>query len=908
MPFVILFIGACRSRGVNFKDAFGALNGHDPYPWQERLYRLFVGGAIPGELDIPTGLGKTSVISIWLIALASSLAGSSGPRVPRRLVYIVDRRVIVDQATEDARRIAEKASGNAAGLHGMGPVHVSTFRGGGGTTDDRGWLKHPDAPAVIIGTVDMIGSRLLFSGYGQGRHVRPFFAGLLGQDSLIVLDEAHLSPALRRTLRNVEGMSGGGVDPPKAPDKAQIPPPGTSGMPRGPACPQFPPKVMLMSATSRQDTSSRLAFGLSDDDLGHSRVRQRYEAKKSLSLFDAQDGDLVPAIVDRALTMSGRTLVYVQAPSAAAKVAARLNDAEKRATVLTGTMRGFERDRLVQRPPPTPNGAPGDASRDPTDEEGGGDLEGPSKGNAIFNMFAPGGAKPRRAECYLVATSAGEVGVDLDADNMVCDLTTFDSLVQRLGRVNRSGGRESRVEVVYSKAAIRRNRALSGRLEKTLALLEGLTKGGEYDASPRSLSAITPEQKEGSLAPEPCTQPLTPDIVDMWSMTSLYDEYAARPAVHHWLRGHEERHVPDTYMAWRDDVDDLARADPASIGGVLDAYPILPHETARSTTGSALKILEGLAQKKRGNRNAIIRKPDSSVVVRKIKDIREDDLRYSTLLLPCSAGGLDEQGMPTSATATVRDVADDQRYKTRRRISVNVWADGRITLAGGGDGGDEEELDDWLDKNGKMRLVYAVTAGTDEMDPQKPAVEHRYYAARPDTQHHGSGAPQSVKDHNKAVEEAAKGIVDSLGLDGGVADAVVAAAARHDLGKMDRHWQECMHGDPSDPLAKIASKKRPRPLGGFRHEFESMARSYDDLAGHPERDLVLHLIAAHHGRARPCFRPNASRGAAHEEHLGVMARYASLQARFGPWGLAWLEGLVRGADWQASEMQEGGSD
>lgn len=869
------------ARGVDFKAAFRQFGGHDPYPWQVRLYERFMAGDIPDVLDIPTGLGKTSIIPIWLIALASARDQGAGMHVPRRLVYIVDRRVIVDQATNDARRISDTLGTNAVALGRLDRFHMSTFRGGGGTADGREWMRHPDEPALLIGTVDMIGSRLFFSGYGLGRSVRPFYAGLLGWDSLIVLDEAHLSPALERTLFDMKKMAMGQLALP------------------------FPPKIMVMSATGRPGSSPRRTLGLDGDDFRHSRVRKRYEAKKILSLEDAGEKDVASTITELALAMSGRTLVYVQAPAAAASIAAKLRAEGKPTGVLTGTMRGFERDLLTRRAPHS--GRSGDDSQDAARGDppphGSGDKGG---GNGVasdvFAAFDSDGGIAGMADCYLVATSAGEVGVDIDADNMVCDLTTFDSLVQRLGRVNRSGGRVAQVTVVYSDAAIRRSKSLSGQLEKTLALLKNLTGGKKYNASPQALSEIAGEQKDGALAPAPLTQPLARDVVGMWSMTSLYEPYPPRPAVHHWLRGHEESGIPDTYVAWRRDVDDLASADPATIGDVLDRYAILPHETARGTTSSMKKTLEKISQKKRGRR-AILRKPDSTIHVKKIEEIDDADLRYSVLLLPCSAGGLDESGLLAGATASVPDVADDPRYADRRRIEVHVWADGRAAVVGDGD---EQDLAEWLGANPRMKLVSSVVkrAGEDDSDP--PAVELRYYAAKPDMPYSASSVPQRVIDHNNAVRETAVRIAGALGLSAGIADAVIEAAARHDLGKAHAHWQACMHGDPQEPLAKTASRRRPLNLGGFRHEFESMKMSYDDLGDHPERDLVLHLIAAHHGWARPCFRPNAAPGAAECDHLDVARRYAALERRFGPWGLAWLEGLVRGADWQASERQEGG--
>ena len=57
------------------------------------------------------------------------------------------------------------------------------------------WLERPDRHAIVTGTVDQIGSRLLFRGYGVGQRLWPVDAALAGADSLIIVDEAHLSDA-----------------------------------------------------------------------------------------------------------------------------------------------------------------------------------------------------------------------------------------------------------------------------------------------------------------------------------------------------------------------------------------------------------------------------------------------------------------------------------------------------------------------------------------------------------------------------------------------------------------------------------------------------------------------------------------------------------------------------------------
>jgi CRISPR-associated endonuclease/helicase Cas3 len=141
-----------------FDAQFLALTGHRPFRWQQRLFEHLAAGHLPSALDLPTGLGKTSVMAIWLIARAH------GAKLPRRLVYIVDRRAVVDQATMEAEKLRcapDKKSElqyfkAKLGLTGRS-LPISTLRGQ--FIDNREWLADPAAAAIIIGTVDMIGSR-----------------------------------------------------------------------------------------------------------------------------------------------------------------------------------------------------------------------------------------------------------------------------------------------------------------------------------------------------------------------------------------------------------------------------------------------------------------------------------------------------------------------------------------------------------------------------------------------------------------------------------------------------------------------------------------------------------------------------------------------------------------------------
>ncbi len=172
-------------------------NGPEPLRWQTRLFQQLCANDVPSVCDLPTGMGKTSIIHLWMLALRHQIIESK-PRLPTRLVYVVDRRTVVDQATDIAERIQRNLPSLGLPKHGLS---VSTLRGQ--LADNREWTRDPAMPAIIIGTVDMIGSRLLFSGYRSSYKQRPLDAGLLGQDSLLILDEAHLSEPFERLVRSL---------------------------------------------------------------------------------------------------------------------------------------------------------------------------------------------------------------------------------------------------------------------------------------------------------------------------------------------------------------------------------------------------------------------------------------------------------------------------------------------------------------------------------------------------------------------------------------------------------------------------------------------------------------------------------------------------------------------------------
>lgn len=160
---------------------FHRVTGRKPYRYQ---VRLATAGQVPEVLDVPTGLGKTAAIVLsWLWNCNSTAPAVS---LPRRLVYCLPMRTLVAQTARVANGWIENAA-TAGLLRSDCRVHVLM---GGEQTED--WDLQPEADAVLIGTQDMLLSRLLNRGYGMSRYRWPMQFGLLGNDCLWVMDEVQL--------------------------------------------------------------------------------------------------------------------------------------------------------------------------------------------------------------------------------------------------------------------------------------------------------------------------------------------------------------------------------------------------------------------------------------------------------------------------------------------------------------------------------------------------------------------------------------------------------------------------------------------------------------------------------------------------------------------------------------------
>jgi CRISPR-associated endonuclease/helicase Cas3 len=870
---------------IDFEESFKILTEtKGPFPWQRELYeKWFSDGKFPSLCNLPTGLGKTAVIAIWLIALMNR-----PEKMPRRLVYVVNRRTVVDQTTNEVEKLRENLPKVKNLPHHARHLAISTLRGQ--FADNREWSADPSRPAVISGTVDMIGSRLLFSGYGIGFKSKPLHAGFLGQDVLLVHDEAHLEPAFQQLIVEIK--------------KEQK------------RCNEFGKfHVMELSATSRGNGGEEkrgASFELTEAEKNPPAVIpnpatepthyvwRRQKAKKALELHKIEDeNELAEKVKEFALKHkeSGLAiLVFVRKVEDVEKVIKKLpkNSTEQ----LTGTLRGLERDSLVKKP--------------------------------IFQRFFPPSNRdstvtPAPGTVYLVCTSAGEVGVNISADHMVCDLSTFESMTQRFGRVNRFGDcDDTQIDVVYPKGFGKKDKKtdsikvseLDQRRKKTLELLKNL-KG---DASPAALGKLDPTTCREAFAPTPAILPATDILFDAWALTTIREKLPGRPPVEPYLHGISEWQPPETHIAWRQEVWELRRefTDEEDrkqfqefAAELLEDYPLKAHELLRDSIFRICDKLVTLAEKY-GDHPVWVQEANGSTIVTVLSKVADLSLVGRTVILPPEAGGL------KIADGRSAGLFDGSGYVPEYRNLYDVadmWEDGKGLLRKRVWQGDVAP--------GGMALEREIKFENPEDEDAEPIKVWRWFVRKPEAASERSRIAYPLQPHLDEVKSAARQMVGRLSLPGDIANAVVLAAWFHDLGKHRERWQRSL-GNIRYPI-EVYAKSGRLPDGtvlrsrefckDYRHEFGSLLDILDEkhqnhaefmTLSHDMRDLVLHLVAAHHGRARPHFPadeaddPERNGQAIAALAIEIPRRFARLQRKYGRWGLAYLESLVRAADYAVS--------
>lgn len=975
---------------VGFAEFFRGVHGHRPFPWQEDLAeRIVSSGRLPDVLDIPTGLGKTAVIdvAVWVAARTGCQPGSPGRR---RTFFVIDRRIVVDEAFEHAQRLADALSSPrneacrdvAAALRALSGAPACappllTERMRGGASWDWRWSDRPDRPGVVVGTVDQLGSRFLFRAYGLSGELAPIDAALVGLDSLVIIDEAHLSTPLIRTIDAAARHEA-------ASDRDRTLPPAS---------------VLPMSATLA--SAGAHVVSISDADRADAVASRRLNARKSLHLVRV--GGSASGRVDRVAPLMAELAIRelegeeVQAVGVICNTVARAREvfdavrsrSVKRALdpwhvqLLTGRVRPWDREQIRKQ------------------------------------VWPVAGVDRNRADApatIVVTTQTVEVGANLDFDGLVTETASWDALVQRLGRLNRFGQlEEARAILVHDGVE---SSLYGDARETTWSWLTELAPTAEADrvapdlldgpdAGPAALAELTSGVDLSAMRLLPADSPtLLPTHLEVWARTS------PRPAtdvpIAPFLHGYDSGQ-PEVHLVWRSDLDAAVVGEWGSLVSALpptgDERLTVPLRAFRRWIRSG--GVRGAADM--GDAIALDRDTGDSdgeefndgaretVALRWSAEGEAEDLLLprdvgrvqpdQVIVLPSSIGGCDRFGWAPASTAPVPDIGDlcgptpvlrlsplptlrqtlsildvtlteagsasistgieqaleDEDPMVLARAGLDLWkmlptrARAALLRLDPGDGADAEAkepgltgvlLDRDRTRAGLVRLTFRGTRSR-AVDARRSSDS----AADPAGSSYSS-APVTLEVHQAAVAARARTIAENLGLPAAQTESVVAAAAWHDVGKLDRRFQTMLTGGDDlaadvalasgDPLAKSGLDPADRSVWrrahrasglppGFRHEVGSAAAvavavaSRDDV----DRDLVLHLVASHHGRSRPLFPPvdddspqwtldwsgvSASHDPSRSIDWAAPARFGTLNARYGHWGLAMLETIVRLAD------------
>jgi CRISPR-associated endonuclease/helicase Cas3 len=960
----------------NFAEFFHALWGHSPFPWQVRLATHVCEGSWPEWITLPTGTGKTSVIDIAVHALAMQAHRSAAERTaPARIVFAVNRRIVVDEAFERARDIAQKLA--AALEDSTSPLHpharalgtlaadplapaLEAFPLRGGTFTDRSWARSAFQPLILSTTLDQLGSRLLFRGYGVSDFARPIHAALLANDSLLILDEAHTATAFSQTLQSIARL------------RAQV-------------LQQIPLPFQAIQLTATPPAGAEAPFQLDEDDKCHPLISARLNASKPFEKIEvpgAKGKDrhkkLATSIGERARTYLAeghrRILIVVNRVATAEALFAEFNARKGQAApdaaveLLTGRLRPLDRDVLVQK-----------LSDVHQLKRSSPDLDVPP--------------------LILIATQCIEVGADFDFDALLTELAPLDNLRQRFGRLNRYGRNRISPATIFAP-----DEAVIPGTEDPIygtALPEVWSWLNTLESPDFGLNAIAPQLPTGAdlaavLAPTADAPILLAPHLDLLCQTSPEPHISPDPALY--IHG-PRRDFPEVGVILRDDLDGIENPLAA-----LSLAPPLGTEAAAVPLFLARQWLTKPATGNDESGDEPMTSPDfktpatfdptplwrkgEAIVLENPTDLRPGD----TLILPGSRREHLAKLLPLpedapdqyeAAHLLSRDrLAIRFTHHQRDRLAKDLVEPSRtsfleITAACFAIAEDEESwrfdpkvwkaaipvfatlLAENLPANHPQKSLWQHAAWKDQEPSSPRGIEDWKFTPYPQGTHRGVillnksrvgatpwpldpaslGRQGNESDREISLTEHSQGVATRASQNAHhllepLRSCLHDAGFLHDLGKLDPRFQALLYGSflhavggrPAlaksnrafNPQAESSLRQALNLPDGFRHELLSakIVADAEAWATHPERDLLLHLIASHHGRCRG-FAPvihdtqtepfevrTAELTATYPGHMapmaslaeGVPARFWSLTRRFGWWGLPYLETLLRLAD------------
>ncbi len=882
-----------------FPGFFEAVHGQPPFEWQSRLAKEVFTQGWPDVIRVPTACGKTSVIDIALFELARQAELQPSLRTAaRRICFVIDRRIVIDEIADAAidpitgkprghtirlksaiHQAAAKGHADAAlaavterlkklAADSSDPLRVVRLRGG--VYRDDGWAADPLTPTVLISTVDQIGSRLLFRGYGVSTRSRPLHAGLLAFDTRIILDEAHLSSVFGDAIAQIRRYAGKGENLPVAPSRLV--------------------KVVAMSATAGQagkvfeiSAAERKGIGLKTrlsaskptallqipvDSISKTvwvkqpgKARQ-LEQQNRTKFIKAVAGQAEALLSNNASTSSLVVGVVVNRVATARNVfehlRARPNTSSERGIILlTGRTRPYDRDRLLQRWLPQ------------------------MRINREGSINKP---------LFVVATQTIEVGANLDFDALVTEAAALSALRQRFGRLNRLGVRSPSPAVIMARSdhigGTYEDPIYGTALGATWRWLNNRNEQNNFDFGVNKLDSklknVTPQDLAAMETGPPDVPLMFPAHLDAWVQTDPRPE--PDPDVAPFLHGRAAA-AADVQIVWRADLRPDNREFWREIVKLMpprsrEALPIPIYEFQKWLSGEAnadIADVEGPVIEV-GNRGGSHGRPvlrwrgptdRATGVLNTPENVRPGD----TVIVPASYGGTDEFGW-NPRSPLVSDVADQclaqivASYpensfggpKLRLRLHRDLLpACDRATLdrlenllsssvaAIQGDGEDPwplvcrllRALKSHFKDPERLAAVHALLGADSPQLYAYPAREGLVVVAKvsiclpaaisaeenlesdesleEETSLSVNGRRVGLAEHTSGVESRSAVFAEQCGLNEAyseqLVDAVRIAARWHDQGKRDRRFQAWLHGSELEALVAVA-KDQPLAKSG----------------------------------------------------------------------------------------------
>lgn len=760
---------------------------------------------------------------------------------PRRLVYCLPMRTLVEQTERNVIEWLRRLGKAEPHLKSLLPDPDTGVHVLMGGIDDPRWFENPEFPSVLIGTQDMLLSRALMRGYAMSRFRWPVDFALLHNDAQWVFDEVQIMGSGLATSTQLEGF------------RRKL---GT----------EIASRSLWISATLHPDWLGTVDFQQSPtvwrvpDDFpedGHSpHVQRLLNAPKqiqqaSVTPRSSKKADLkayAMALAEKILRLhqeNRMTLVVVNTVARAQAVHKALQKKDIPSNRLALIHSRFRpRDRKIQ----------------------------------MDKLPEPGEAK----DLIVVATQAIEAGVDLSAAVMLTELAPASSLVQRFGRINRYGELND-----SGGGTIRWIDLINGDLGDSLAApyeIEELKIG-------RTRVAALTDARPSNIAPPTPDDCVHHGVIRFRDMLDLYDTDPD-------LTGFDVNIAPFIRDAEDTDIRVFWRKFETSVGPEDQSSPIR-EELCTVPIGRAVNWLKSV---RKLGRHQVFRLDPQARANRKGKvsawtEFKEDPWPGVMLLVHANSGGYaPEMGFDQTIKAAVTPVES-------------------------------------------VRLSAQTADESNDADPDSSRQKGFVGLTR----------------HLDNVVFEAELLCNGLSVFGDRKSSIIQATYWHDIGKAHPEFQARMvaNNSKSDPkpeglLAKAPKYDRTKGRAYFRHELVSALAFLKQANWNREADLVAYLIAAHHGKVRLNLRPlPAERPAKGENNpryargvwegdevppvdlgageswpggplsLSVMElgehpetgaswteRTRKLLSKYGPFRLAWLEALVRIADWRASAKEE----